>query len=251
MRRIIPLLLLLLSVGVSAQTINTDRPDQTESSATVPAGRLQVETGLLYMTKETNGIDGRTYLLPTSLFRVGISNHFELRAVSQIESFQTVVDDSITNRSWGVSNFEVGFKVNFWSAKGKRPEVGFLSHLVVPTGSEAFNDGRAGVINKLAVTHELSEKHTLAYNIGWDYFGQGNGDLFYSLAWGIGLSDKVGLYVEPYGFYRNLETWVSNLDAGFTYLLQDNVQLDYSFGMGLDNTMNYQSIGISFIIPKS
>ena len=57
------------------------------------------------------------------------------------------------------------------------------------------------------------------------------------------------MYIEAYGDYVEFEDWLNSMDAGFTYLLRDNVQLDYSFGWGLDYTMNYHSIGISFYLP--
>ena len=35
-----------------------------------------------------------------------------------------------------------------------------------------------------------------------------------------------------------------------TFLLRDNIQLDYSYGWGLDGDMNYHSVGISVRLPK-
>ena len=42
----------------------------------------------------------------------------------------------------------------------------------------------------------------------------------------------------------------SNFDAGFTYLIKDNFQLDFSFGTGINHAMNYLSIGCSLNIAK-
>jgi hypothetical protein len=39
---------------------------------------------------------------------------------------------------------------------------------------------------------------------------------------------------------------MANLDAGITYLVNPNLQLDFSFGTGINHTMNFISAGISW-----
>jgi hypothetical protein len=252
MKNLLLLLFLISALASFSQQgpIITDRPDQTEASSTIPAGYLQVETGMTFMQEGISSIrELHSNALPNTLFRVGVWKYFELRAVVQPTLVKEFVNDIEVSRDFQMDDLQAGFKVQFCEAKGARPEIGFLSHVVFPTGSESTTN-TFGVINKLAFTHPVNNKHTIAYNIGYDYLGVGSGNLFYSLAWGISLSDKIGLYVEPYGFVNNLETWLSNADAGMTYLLSDNVQLDYSFGVGLNNVMNYHSLGISFRLPN-
>ncbi len=246
-------LFLLSGISMYAQHNNiiTDRPDQTEASSTIPPGYFQVEAGTLFMhEQQSTSLETRTAALPNALFRIGIVRHFELRAVVQPQLIRTYLNDELLSRDFGMADLQAGFKVQFCEAKGRAPEIGFLSHLVIPTGTESYNNFAYGLINKLAFTHFLSSKHSLAYNIGYDYFGTGNGDLFYSLAWSISLGERTKLYAEPYGQLLNLQDWVVNADAGFTYLLMHNVQLDYSFGVGINNLMNYQSFGISFRLPR-
>ncbi len=234
-----------------SQQIVTDRPDQTEASSTVEPSQIQVEAGVLIMNEQPDSrTEVRSSAIPNALFRVGLFNHFELRVVTQMETVKILQDGIETFRDFGFSNLEVGFKVQFTEEKEGVPEIGFLTHLVCSTGSNSFNDSSFGSINKLAITHTFSETHSLAYNIGYDYLGTGNGDLFYSLAWGITLSEKVGMYLEPYGFIRNIETWEASADAGFVYFPIPTIQLDYSFGLGLNHRMNYQSVGISFRLPN-
>jgi hypothetical protein len=43
---------------------------------------------------------------------------------------------------------------------------------------------------------------------------------------------------------------VLNFDAGLTYLVKDNVQLDFSFGTGLTHKMNYISLGCCWKIEN-
>ena len=74
--------------------------------------------------------------------------------------------------------------------------------------------------------------------------------LTYSAVLGIGVNDKVAIYVEPYGELVNMEEFVLNFDAGLTYLVKDNVQLDFSFGTGLTHKMNYISLGCCWKIEN-
>ena len=55
-------------------------------------------------------------------------------------------------------------------------------------------------------------------------------------------------YLEPYGEIIDFNEHISNINMGITYLLQKHIQLDYSFGTGLNNTFNFMSIGCSIRI---
>jgi hypothetical protein len=58
------------------------------------------------------------------------------------------------------------------------------------------------------------------------------------------------LYAEAFGNYVEFEDLESNINAGMTYLISDHIQLDYSYGMGLNRVMNYHSVGVSVRLPK-
>jgi hypothetical protein len=91
----------------------------------------------------------------------------------------------------------------------------------------------------------------LGYNVGYNYFGRENGFLTYSVALAIAITEKAGIYIEPYGDIGLFDKYFSNIDAGITYLLKDNFQLDFSFGTGLNYTMNYLSAGFSWNIAAA
>ena len=90
MRKFAVLLALALPVSLAAQTINTDRPDQTESSAVVPAGSLQWECGFSSTWTPTFGGTVRELAVPNSLFRVSLHEKFELRVVHQLNRISDV-----------------------------------------------------------------------------------------------------------------------------------------------------------------
>ena len=62
----------------------------------------------------------------------------------------------------------------------------------------------------------------------------------------IAINDKVGVYLETYGDIVEFQELLVNFDTGLTYLVKDNLQLDFSFGTGINHTMNYISLGFSW-----
>ncbi len=239
------ILLFVCFVQVAHTQIVTDRPDQTESSSTVKSGDLQIESGLLLGFEGEGEQATRQILAPTTLFRYGINQWFELRLLSQ---FETLKSNGIENQ--GISDIEIGTKIQLLQNENINTEIAFLSHLVTSSGSAGFRSEQLGTINKLSISHSINENVGIGYNLGYNYFGTGSGDFTYSVALGVAVNDKVAIYIEPYGDLVDFEEHVANFDAGFTYLVHKDLQLDFSFGTGLNHTMNYLSVGASWLIHK-
>jgi hypothetical protein len=64
----------------------------------------------------------------------------------------------------------------------------------------------------------------------------------------MGITKKLGTFLETYGEVVDFNDWISNFDAGLTYLIKENMQLDFSFGLGLNHKMNFFSMGYSMNI---
>ncbi len=237
--------LLVICLGIKAQKIVTDRPDQTESSTTIPLKSLQIESGILFGNYE-NGLIKQT-LIPSTLLRYGLTNHIELRFGQQ---FERLKNDITSHSDFGISDLEIGAKIQLFKKEDVNTEIAFLSHLIIPTGSNGLTNDKFGTINKLAISHELNDKLGLGYNVGYDNMGKGDGDLSYSAVLGIGLGEKFGTYFELYGEYAEFSDWGLNFDSGLTYLIKDNLQLDVSLGLGLNHDMHYFGLGCSWNIGK-
>ena len=243
--KIISIILGLFVIAQSNAQIITDRPDQTESSKVVGLGNLQIESGLLLGFEGDKEISSRQMLLPTNLFRYGITNNIELRLLSQYET-QKIADKSLQ----GISDLQIGTKIQLLSGNNRNTEIAFLSHLILPTGTQELSADSYGIINKISISHSITENIGIGYNLGYDNFDQGNGNLTYSVALGISVNDKVGVYIEPYGQLEDMNDYVSNFDAGFTYLANKDLQFDFSFGTGINQKMNYLSVGCSWLLHK-
>ncbi len=138
--------------------------------------------------------------------------------------------------------------------------IGAVAHAVVPSGSNGISNNKYGVFSRINFSYDLSENKNLGANIGYNNYDlrfdeeglvrDQDGNFIYTLVYGVGISDRVGMYVEAFGDYVNMDFWQNNMNAGMTYLLKENIQLDYSYGWGLDRDMNFQSVGISIRLPK-
>ena len=239
-KNIILVSFLLLISKVFSQEIVTDRPDQTESSITVGKNNFQIESGALYLKSD----DSNSFFGPSTLLRYGITNGIELRFVSHYEYTKIGLDGSDIKYS-GFNDLEFGTKIQFLRKEDLNTEIAFLSHVIIPTAKENLASNHIGVVNKLSISHAISDKIGLGYNIGYDYVGR-QSSLTYSLALGFQLSNSLGFYIEPYGEWGESNNYESNFDVGFYYLVNDNFQLDASYGVGLNNDLQYLSVGFSW-----
>lgn len=246
-RFIVVIFFLSLPFFAISQEIVTDRPDQTESSSAVDKGSLQIESGILIGFTEDNLSSKTQILAPTTLFRYGILKGFELRVLSQFESIK---ESMFSEKTSGMSDLELGTKINLLNKENINTEIAFISHVILPTGSTNLTNDNIGINNKLSISHMLSPTLSLGYNVGYVYFGEGKGDAIYSVAFGVAVTKQVGFYLEPYGSFLEFNRHESNFDAGITYLIKNNIQLDFSFGTGINQTMNYLSLGCSINIKK-
>jgi len=227
--------------------IITDRPDQTESSTTIPLKSFQIECGVMSGNYNFDNSSQKLLLIPTTLFRYGLTKNIELRLVEQLISFK---NEQTSEENFGLSDLELGAKIQILKNPDINAEIAFISHLVLPTGAISITNENVGTVNKLAISHRLTNFLDLGYNVGYNYFNTEIGYLTYSVALGTGISKRIGAYVETYGEVVEFTDWISNFDSGITYLVRENMQLDFSFGFGLNQKMNYFSVGFSWNTPK-
>lgn len=237
----------------SQSDLVTDRPDQAESSSTVGHGVLQIETGALFESMDNEGgiQDNKFTSLFTTLFRLGFGKNLELRAAISYDKSDlafTAVDLK------GLSPLSVGLKINLWGEKGWIPEAAFLGHITLPwIGERAFRPGFIAPDFRFAFSNTLSEKFSLGYNVGLEWSGDvaaSNG--IYAIAFGAELLTGLSTFVEVYGFIPEIGFSRHYVDAGFTYLLLPDLQLDVSGGTNIDDLpdVSFLSFGLSWRIPR-
>lgn len=222
--------------GSGSEPLVSDRPDFTESTATVSAGRLQLEAGYTFSKR---GID-EEHALGELLLRIGLMPDVELRLAAN----SYVWLDSPSGDAQGFEDMSVGVKIKLAEGSGSfeltRPEVAVIVATSLPTGDDDFGEDGSQPGIKLALAWDLSERISLASNLNYTYASE-RGDRFHqfsgSLSLGYRLSERWGCYIEYFGFVPERENGpnASFFNGGLTYLINDNLQLDARAGIGVFN----------------
>ena len=232
----------------------TDRPDATESPSVVVRGALQIESGALFTSFEDDVLQTNTTTYNTTLLRFGLLENLELRLgwdfVEQRNKLSTAQEEVIQN---GLSPLLLGMKVNITQEKGWLPTIGLIGHLFLPfTASDDFKPQNTGVDFRFAFDHTLSESSSIAYNLGAQWEADTPGAAYiYTLAYGYSLTDSFGLYAELYGDMPENNSANHYWDAGLTYLVLPNLQLDATVGTSITEGQDVLvSAGFSYRIFK-
>jgi hypothetical protein len=153
----------------------------------------------------------------------------------------------------GFSPLLLGMKVEITGEKGLLPEIGFLGHLMLPfTASSDYRPETTGVDFRFSFAHTLSEKSSIAYNIG----AQGGEDspeaaYVYTLVYGYSILENLGIYAEVYGDLPEDSKANHYWDAGLTYLITNNIQVDATVGKSISEGQDILlAAGISYRIPN-
>ena len=223
-------------------SIQTDRPDQTECPFIVPKNYLQFENGFSY---EKTDDDAREYVVPSTLTKFGINDHFELRLITEY-----VIQGNNSDQTSGIVPLLVGFKARLFEEKGIIPLTSFIGHISLPKlASKTFQTTYYAPEFRFTMQHTLSEKQTLSYNLGAEWDGISPEPTFiYTLTTGYSFSEKISSYIELYGFLPQIQKADHRFDAGINYLFNPNHQLDISGGFGLSETSPeyFVALGYSF-----
>jgi len=252
--------LLTTSFSLTAQEDNTslgalitDRPDQTESPNALSKGFLQVETGASFESFYKNNIKTEYYTFNTTLVRFGLLENLELRLGWDFTEISTKVNgNKLDNVASGINPLLLGFKTSIAKENGAFPEIGFLGHIYLPfAASNDYKPETTGVDFIFAFAHTLSDTASLSYNIGAAWRDDSSeASYVYTIAYGHSISDKLGAYVELYGDMPENSSPNHFWDAGVTYLLSDNVQLDATVGSSITEGQDLLlSAGVSFRLP--
>lgn len=246
MQKTLILFCILGNFSIQAQTapIQADRPDQTETSAIVPKGMFQVETGF---SLQKNDEKSNSNSLPSVLWKYGVNENFELRLITELVSEK--VNDTKMN---GFTPILIGVKIKLCEEKGILPKTSFIGHIGLPNAaSSRYKNDFVAPQFRFTMQHTLSDKLSLGYNLGCEWDGMTPETTFvYTVTTGYSINKKIGCYAEVFGFAPEKDQANYNLDGGFTYLINNNFMVDLSSGFGLtENAPDYYlALGCSFRI---
>lgn len=220
--------------------LNSDRPDFTESSITVPRGRLQIETGFTW----EDSPDGSRLLSGSELLlRYGVGEHTELRFIAPDYVWQRG-----RRRASGWGDAAVGIKQELGSAG--LWDFAVIAHATLPTRSE-FSTGRVDPEVAFTWFRELDERWSVSGLLGFFYPTDGDDRNFTfvpTVSFGYALSDRWGAFLEWAAEFPERGGQVHLLHHGYTYALSDRQQLDVHFGFGLTRAAPDFFIGGGYVV---
>ncbi|MCH8275653.1 MAG: transporter [Armatimonadetes bacterium] len=215
--------------------IITDRPDFTESPETVPFGRAQLESGYTY----SRLADNSEHAVGEVLLRVAVSRRSEIRLAAN--SYFLSSDSS--SDAEGFEDPSLGFKFRLNDggerARPNEPAIALILSSSLPIGDREVSERKWQPSAVLAFGWDISDRSSAGVNLGYVYASE-NGmrfsQIIASAAFGVSLTERLGAYVETYGFLPGAPADSNQfyINGGLTLLLDEGQQIDWRIGFGLN-----------------
>ncbi len=230
-QRTLLLAMILFPIILSAQygeSIRTGRPGQAIGGFTLGKNVFQLQTGYTLNFIEDAPWESRS-VVNSSVFRVGLLEKFELSAVvnwsSDKFSPSTFQSDYHVG---GISNTQIGGRVNLLENDGWKPTVGLQGRLLLKLQDEAYRRDKMGAKFLLVTGNRINDRLSVITNWGITWTGNQKEPIAsYVLNVSHGISDKFGTFLEIYGDFNDFNI---NYDTGLSYLVNKDFQLDISTG---------------------
>ncbi len=230
------------------ETIRTGRPGQAIGPYSVGRSVFQTQTGFDVGGSNNNKNDATTTtLLPNTVFRFGITKHFELNTSLAYSNNKYNFSDS-SYSTHGLSTATIGTRINLYEGKKAIPAVGLQIVFKLPVLAHDYNPKYLAPRILFIASQSLTNKLSYVINIGPEWNGNDAkptgvyvANLTYSFA------PKWGTFLENYGTFTN-NHFENHWDTGLAWLVNNNLQLDAYGGAGSNyGTVDYfGSIGISW-----
>jgi hypothetical protein len=232
-----------LSLVASAQQIQTDRPNETESPNTVTPHHLQIESGFSFEKED----EEKTFKVPELVLRYGIFKNAELRVES---AFKIEQEENI--EQCGIEPVAVGFKYHLLDHKNAVPDLGIIGRVTIPwLADNSYQQQKYSPEIRLLAQHEVSKSAHLGYNLGVHWQPDAlQPEYIYTLSADYSISKKIKFVAESYGFVQSHHHAENSVDIAVLYLINDNMQLDFITGSGIMHsyTEKFIEVGLSFRI---
>ena len=238
-----------------------ERPDFTNSPSTIGRGVAQVEVGYRFVS-DGGGADGpafRSHTVPEALLRVGVlADWFELRLGGDFD-----IENSAGGGNDAFGDLTPGFKVGLTPQDGWLPESALIARTTFPAG-----DAAGGALPGLEYVYgvELSERWRIAGSTQverTDEAGRNDsGDAGVPAAFtrfaqsatvGFTPTERFGTFAEYYALLPERSAGVEDqhfFDAGFTFLLTEDVQFDAFAGAGLNDAADDFFAGTGLVVRR-
>lgn len=225
--------------------MNPDRPGRTESPYTVDAGRVQVELGFVEAVFDRDRTSGdlssaEWFVAPVNV-KVGLLNNMDIQLVVNPHSRQRFEDRAANTVSTGsgVGEMQTRLKLNFWGNDDGKASLAVMPFVKWPLTSSDVRNGHTEGGFMLPLQVNLNDEWVLGAMTELDFVVNDSGshytELVNTITVGPQLTDRLGVFVEFVAVTSSADSlpWQGLVDVGSTYLLSENLQLDYGCNFGI------------------
>jgi hypothetical protein len=241
------------------EPLESDRPDFTECSTTVGFHRFQVESGYTFTQAVGGDPTHDTHDLPELLVRYGIAERLELRLAWN----EGMVFDQYTDRQTGrvvaengSTDLDMGFKYAISKQQKWCPRSAVIVSASAPVGAPGQSSRQVDPLINYLYSWEFTKKLSLNCSTGSLWTAE-SGDHFWQFSQSASveyeLTEKLHIFNEWFALFRyesNDNRPQHYYDAGLTYLVTPNFQLDWRAGLGLSNASDGFFTGCGLVIRK-
>ncbi len=243
------------TLAAAGEPLQPNRPGQADPPTVLAPGVAHIEGGFTFERETEGNPDTDTLTVPEHELRMGVHERFELQLSA--EGFVQEWRDGDGNDTGG-SDLELDARVRLWEQAGWRPATALEFGLSFPTGSGFATSDGFDPKGEILYAWDFAARWNLNGNFDFASETQGDDDssrhfIFRpELALGLTISERLGTFVEYYGVIEVDAANHHSIDAGFTFLVNDDLQLDVSAGAGLNDagTDFFVAAGVAWRLPR-
>ena len=226
------------AAAAAANAVTPDRPGFTNGSDVVPKGRVQVEGGVTRNLYSALSGAGHATDGPETLIRTGLSDTTELRV-------------TLPNYVWpsgrsGFSDGAIGVRYKFYQSKDGNTKFAFTPSVSVPLKTAVTTSGHVDPVFLFSGQTTSGARWGVSSNLILSYPTQNRSRLANYTATAqvtYALSGPLAVFGDVYDNAVSGSLPAPIADAGFTYRVANNAQLDLETGRGLGGSAPTQFYG--------
>ncbi len=224
------------------EPIFTERPGASSGTGVLAKGVLQVETGAQYQELKYSNVKQKYWTYNTTQLRYGLLDNFEVRLSWDSQEIKTEVSGKeINDKMAGFTPLTASFKLGVIQEKGILPQMAFIGSLYLPFAAATdFKPENTGGQMVLAFSNTLDAQSGITYNLGAQWSGESSEvSYLYTFSYGRTLIGDLSGFAEVYGTLPEDNQGENSWDAGLSYLINTDFQVDISAGTGFDTDQAY------------
>lgn len=209
------------------ESINTDRPDQSDGIYTIPKNTFQLENGIT-IAKQT--------VINNLMLRYGLTPSTEIRLL---------LNAGKEFKNKGLLPISLSFKQRIIEQKKIIPAMTLVGYIAFEQlANKDFKGNKLPFEIKMAFENEINNKFSIGYNLG---ISNQLKNLNLSVAIGYNITDKISTFIEYFSTLSKNGN-EHNIDAGIMYVINPKLQVDIAYALpvyGLENKP-FGTIGIAY-----